>query len=136
MLSAIFSLLMKPTTETSKRASAFRFDATLEEWTGYQRGYADATLDASERRMSPIIADEEAQRTLDAASEAAKKRLDECARVLLEESDGENLSAPFCGCEVCVAREILDAAYNDLERHFAYVFSKRLGFEINWGDES
>lgn len=116
------------------QARAFRFNATLEEWVGYQKGYEHAMEEVATRRHSREDIDEEAQRALDAASDAAKIRLGECTQVLLEESDGENLAGPFCGCEVCVAREILDAAYADLERHFTLIIAKRLGFEIHWGE--
>lgn len=35
------------------------------------------------------------------------------------EIDESPACAPFCGCDVCIVREILHAAYPHLEKHFA-----------------
>jgi hypothetical protein len=53
--------------------------------------------------------------------------------VELEDAPGENLSAPFCGCDVCVVRELIHAAYPELERHFHARLEERLGFTIEFG---
>lgn len=38
---------------------------------------------------------------------------------LYEDADDTPASAPYCGCDVCIVREILYAAYDELEQHFA-----------------
>ena len=36
-----------------------------------------------------------------------------------EDADVENpASSPYCGCETCIVREVLYAAYPALEKHF------------------
>lgn len=65
-------------------------------------GYA-LLMDAqgAERDLRSLSAD---------VNDAALSRLSEAYAFLNEESDGHNLAAPFCGCEQCVVREVLDAA--------------------------
>ena len=48
---------------------------------------------------------------------AAEERLREATAFMQDEGDGENLSAPFCGCDTCVVREVIDAALPTLRRH-------------------
>ena len=124
---------MKPKIEHSQRANAFRFDATLEAWVAYKEGYADALLDIPGRETSKDGIDDFAENMWASAHIAGRERLDECAAVLLDDAPGENLEAPFCGCETCVVREILSAAYPFLEKHFEQKISNRLGFAIDWG---
>ena len=73
------------------------------------------------------------------AHAAARERMIECAEVLYQEENGnvndptaeDNLSAPFCGCETCVVREVIHAAHDDLEEYFLARIEKRLGFAIH-----
>jgi hypothetical protein len=73
------------------------------------------------------------------AHAAARERLRECAEVLYQEESGnvndptagDNLSAPFCGCDTCVAREVINAAHDDLEKYFLARVEKRIGFAIH-----
>lgn len=57
------------------------------------------------------------------AQEAGERRLAYCSAVLFgEENDeempeelaGEQIAAPYCGCDTCVVREVLDAAWQVL----------------------
>lgn len=34
-------------------------------------------------------------------------------------------AAPYCGCHTCIVREVIEAAYNDLEKHFHYKHMER-----------
>lgn len=61
------------------------------------------------------MSDDEASR---AVNDAALSRLREAYGFLNEENDGENLLAPFCGCDQCVVREVVDSAVPILRRHF------------------
>lgn len=52
------------------------------------------------------------------AQEAAEERLSYCQSTLYEDEaevpapgEGQEPSAPFCGCDTCVVREVLDAAW-------------------------
>ena len=45
------------------------------------------------------------------AQRAAEGRLMRAWEFLNEENDGSALAGVFCGCETCVIREILDAAW-------------------------
>ena len=51
-----------------------------------------------------------------AAQEAADKRLMEAWEFYNEEGDGRTLAGVFCGCETCVIREVLHAAWPYLYR--------------------
>jgi hypothetical protein len=51
-----------------------------------------------------------------AAQAAAEQRLYEASEFLNEENDGSTLAALFCGCETCVIREVLEAAWPYLYR--------------------
>ena len=51
-----------------------------------------------------------------AAQDAAKQRLLEAWEFENDENDGSTLSGPFCGCETCVIREALHAAWPYLYR--------------------
>jgi len=37
-----------------------------------------------------------------------------------EEVEDYPAAAPYCGCEVCVVREVLYGAYDDLDHHFRH----------------
>lgn len=54
-----------------------------------------------------------------AAHTAAVNHFNECMMELHDEIDESSACAPFCGCDVCIVREVLHAAYHDLEKHFA-----------------
>lgn len=54
-----------------------------------------------------------------AAHTAAVKHFNECMMEVHGEIDESPACAPFCGCDVCIVREILHAAYPHLEKHFA-----------------
>lgn len=56
------------------------------------------------------LTDEECHRM----QQAAEKRLQGCWLELDNEGAEEVSAAPFCGCEVCVVRETLDAAISEL----------------------
>ena len=45
------------------------------------------------------------------AQQAAEDRLMEAWEFINEESDGATLDAAFCGCETCVVREAITAAW-------------------------
>ena len=45
------------------------------------------------------------------AQQAAEQRLGEGWAFLDEENDGATLDAPFCGCDTCVVREAILAAW-------------------------
>jgi hypothetical protein len=53
------------------------------------------------------------------AHKDALKHFNACMMELYEDGEGTETSAPYCGCDVCVVREILYAAYDELEKHFA-----------------
>lgn len=122
--------------ENSPRASTFRFDATLEAWVAFKDGYRAALLDMSDSTVTRASAEEFSEAFLQMAAAAAKERLAKCAAVLFEEeeADADGLAGPFCGCETCMVREVLSAAYPHLEAHFEYLIMSRLGFEIDWGN--
>jgi hypothetical protein len=61
------------------------------------------------------MTDEEAS---SAVHDAAIVRLSEAYEYLAGTSDGDALCAPFCGCDTCLVREILDSAMPILRRHF------------------
>ena len=67
------------------------------------------------------------------AHEEARVRLVEGAEAVFEDGPGDNLSAPFCGCDTCVVREVIDAAYVELQEHFLAKFEERVGFKIHFG---
>ena len=50
------------------------------------------------------------------AQDAAEKRLMEAWDNWNDENDGATLTGPFCGCDTCVVREILHAAWPHLYR--------------------
>lgn len=58
------------------------------------------------------------------AQQAAEKHLAACYDALVEEEDDPEkwpespASAPFCGCETCVVREVLYAAWPVWEEHY------------------
>lgn len=54
------------------------------------------------------------------AHHAAEMRLQDCWAALLDNDQlaEARLSAPYCGCDTCVVREVLDAAYPHLRQHF------------------
>jgi hypothetical protein len=54
-----------------------------------------------------------------AAHTAAVQHFNECMMEVHGEIDESPACAPFCGCDVCIVREILHAAYPHLEKHFA-----------------
>lgn len=54
-----------------------------------------------------------------AAHAAAVEHFNECMMEVHGEIDESPACAPFCGCDVCIVREILHAAYPHLEKHFA-----------------
>jgi hypothetical protein len=118
---------MKHQISNSDRARAFRFDATLDGWVSYQRGYADAIADITEELIGY------APHHLASAELAAKDHLAGCADTLYEGADDCGSLGPFCGCETCVVREVLYAALPHLEKHFQHKFERQLGFEIDWG---
>lgn len=126
---------MTPKITHSNRANSFRFDATLEAWVAYKRGYVDALLDIPSCETSADGIDQFAENMWAAAHKAGLERLEECAAVLLDDAPGENLEAPFCGCETCVVREILSAAYPFLEKHFVARLENRLGFKFDFPDK-
>lgn len=51
-----------------------------------------------------------------AAQDAAERRLEIAREHLFDDGEGEGLSGPYCGCETCLVREILDAAWPHLYR--------------------
>lgn len=53
------------------------------------------------------------------AHDKALAHLDACLMEIHEDADDTPASAPFCGCDVCIVREVLYAAYDELEQHFA-----------------
>jgi hypothetical protein len=53
------------------------------------------------------------------AHTAAVDHFNECMMELHDEIDESPACAPFCGCDVCIVREVLHAAYPYLEKHFA-----------------
>lgn len=53
------------------------------------------------------------------AHAAARDHFNACMMELHGEIDESPACAPFCGCDVCIVREILHAAYPLLEKHFA-----------------
>ena len=61
------------------------------------------------------MTDDEASRKV---NDAALSRLREAYGFLNEENSGENLLAPFCGCDQCIVREVVDSAVPILRRHF------------------
>ena len=65
------------------------------------------------------------ERAWERAHRDANKRIDGCfAAIYAIEDDDPAIAAdpscaPFCGCNTCITREILDAAYPALLVHFA-----------------
>ena len=56
------------------------------------------------------------------AHSAAADHLTKCFIALLGEDDEDPASAPFCGCETCVVREVLYAALPHVERHLNKIY--------------
>lgn len=53
------------------------------------------------------------------AHAAAVEHLEQCHLAFMEESEDDPSCAPFCCCITCEVREVLYAAYDLLEKHFA-----------------
>jgi len=53
------------------------------------------------------------------AHTVAAEHLEQCHLFCTEESEDDPSCAPFCGCTTCEVREVLYAAYDYLEKHFA-----------------
>lgn len=53
------------------------------------------------------------------AHDVARDHFNACMMELHDEIDESPACAPFCGCDTCIVREILHAAYPVLEKHFA-----------------
>lgn len=97
-------------------------------------------LSLTDKRLSPLTdqneIDEIIESTFREAHQKAHERMRECMKVVYDDDDeaAENLSAPFCGCDVCVIREVIDSAYWSLAEHFKARIEKEIGFRINIGE--
>jgi hypothetical protein len=45
------------------------------------------------------------------AQKAAEARLFDCMEGVFDEEMGESAIGPFCGCNTCIVREVIDAAW-------------------------
>ena len=53
------------------------------------------------------------------AHKVASEHLEQCHLAFMEESEDDPSCAPCGGCTTCEVREVLYAAYDLLEKHFA-----------------
>lgn len=53
------------------------------------------------------------------AHKVASEHLEQCHLAFMSEDEDDPSCAPFCGCVTCEVREVLYAAYDLLEKHFA-----------------
>ena len=55
--------------------------------------------------------------SLVAAQEAAERRLAACNEALFDDELADEACGAYCGCDTCVVREVLDAAFPHIERY-------------------